>query len=178
MEPPAFPRREVWTSASPYTLWIVLVVALPALTADGHALASAGLTSDRLVMRTRRHEGTYEVREPRPRDCSSRQLGARLSGAELAAAAIGYAAESSLQHHLGMTCDPVAGFVQVPCIERCAFGAVKAWTGFMIASNEIPIDRRVDFDTTVNAMALTAREMNSKYKETSEGGLAVSVVLC
>jgi L-serine dehydratase len=88
------------------------------------------------------------------------------------------AAESALQHHLGMTCDPVAGFVQVPCIERCAFGAVKAWTGFMIASNEIPANRRVDFDTTVNAMALTAKEMNSKYKETSEGGLAVSVTLC
>jgi L-serine dehydratase len=88
------------------------------------------------------------------------------------------AAESSLEHHLGMTCDPVAGFVQVPCIERCAFGAVKAWTGFLIASNEIPTNRRVDFDTTVTAMALTAKEMNSKYKETSEGGLAVSVVLC
>jgi L-serine dehydratase len=88
------------------------------------------------------------------------------------------AAESSLQHHLGMTCDPVAGFVQVPCIERCAFGAVKSWTGFMIASNEIPTNRRVDFDTTVAAMALTAKEMNAKYKETSEGGLAVSLVLC
>jgi L-serine dehydratase len=88
------------------------------------------------------------------------------------------AAESSLQHHLGMTCDPVAGFVQVPCIERCAFGAVKSWTGFLIASNEIPAHRRVDFDTTVAAMALTAREMNAKYKETSEGGLAVSLVLC
>jgi L-serine dehydratase len=88
------------------------------------------------------------------------------------------AAESSLEHHLGMTCDPVAGFVQVPCIERCAFGAVKAWTGYMIASNEIPANRRVDFDTTVSAMALTAKEMNGKYKETSEGGLAVSVVLC
>jgi L-serine dehydratase len=88
------------------------------------------------------------------------------------------AAESALEHHLGMTCDPVAGFVQVPCIERCAFGAVKAWTGFMIASNEIPANRRVDFDTTVAAMALTAKEMNSKYKETSEGGLAVSVTLC
>ncbi len=88
------------------------------------------------------------------------------------------AAESSLQHHLGMTCDPVAGFVQVPCIERCAFGAVKSWTGFMIASNEIPSNRRVDFDTTVSAMALTAKEMNAKYKETSEGGLAVAVVLC
>jgi len=88
------------------------------------------------------------------------------------------AAESSLQHHLGMTCDPVAGYVQIPCIERCAFGAVKAWTGFMIASNEIPANRRVDFDTTVAAMALTAKEMNSKYKETSEGGLAVSLTLC
>jgi L-serine dehydratase len=88
------------------------------------------------------------------------------------------AAESSLEHHLGMTCDPVAGFVQIPCIERCAFGAVKAWTGFMIASNEIPANRRVDFDTTVSAMALTAKEMNSKYKETSEGGLAVSLTLC
>ena len=88
------------------------------------------------------------------------------------------AAEAALQHHLGMTCDPVAGFVQVPCIERCAFGAVKSWTGYLIARNEIPINRRVDFDTTVSAMALTAKEMNSKYKETSEGGLAVSVTLC
>ena len=91
---------------------------------------------------------------------------------------IANAAESALEHHLGMTCDPVAGFVQIPCIERCAYGAVKAWTGFMIASNEIPANRRVDFDTTVDAMALTAKEMNAKYKETSEGGLAVSVTLC
>jgi L-serine dehydratase len=91
---------------------------------------------------------------------------------------IANSAESSLEHHLGMTCDPVAGYVQIPCIERCAFGAVKAWTGFMIASNEIPENRRVDFDSTVSAMALTAKEMNSKYKETSEGGLAVSVTLC
>ena len=88
------------------------------------------------------------------------------------------AAEAALQHHLGMTCDPVAGFVQLPCIERCAFGAIKAYTGFVIAINEIPAHRRVEFDTTVAAMALTAKEMNAKYKETSEGGLAVSVTLC
>ena len=88
------------------------------------------------------------------------------------------AAESALEHHLGMTCDPVAGYVQVPCIERCAYGAVKAWTAYCIASEEIPEERRVDLDTTISAMALTAKEMNSKYKETSEGGLAVSVVLC
>ena len=88
------------------------------------------------------------------------------------------AAEAALEHHLGMTCDPVAGFVQVPCIERCAFGAVKSWTGYLIARNEIPANRRLDLDTTIDAMALTAKEMNSKYKETSEGGLAVSVTLC
>jgi L-serine dehydratase len=88
------------------------------------------------------------------------------------------AAESALEHHLGMTCDPVAGYVQVPCIERCAYGAVKAWTAYCIASEEAPEERRVDLDTAISAMALTAKEMNGKYKETSEGGLAVSVVLC
>jgi L-serine dehydratase len=88
------------------------------------------------------------------------------------------AAEGALEHHLGMTCDPVAGFVQIPCIERCAFGAVKSWTGYLIAKNEVPLNRRVDLDSTIDAMALTAKEMNSKYKETSEGGLAVSLVLC
>jgi L-serine dehydratase len=88
------------------------------------------------------------------------------------------AAESALEHHLGMTCDPVAGYVQVPCIERCAFGAVKAWTAYAIASNEIASRHRVDLDATVMAMAQTAKDMNSKYKDTSEAGLALSVVLC
>jgi len=88
------------------------------------------------------------------------------------------AAESALEHHLGMTCDPVAGFVQVPCIERCAFGAVKAWTAYAIASNEIASRHRVDLDATIQALAETAKDMNSKYKETSEAGLALSVVLC
>ena len=88
------------------------------------------------------------------------------------------AAESALEHHLGMTCDPVAGFVQVPCIERCAFGAVKAWTAYVIATNEIASRHRVDLDATIAAMAQTAKDMNSKYKETSEAGLAMSVTLC
>jgi len=88
------------------------------------------------------------------------------------------AAESALEHHLGMTCDPVAGYVQVPCIERCAFGAVKAWTAWAIASNEIESRHRIGLDETITAMAQTAKEMNSKYKETSEAGLALSVVLC
>jgi L-serine dehydratase len=88
------------------------------------------------------------------------------------------AAESALEHHLGMTCDPVAGYVQVPCIERCAFGAVKAWTAFMIATNEIASRHRVDLDTTIKTLADTGRDMNSKYKETSEAGLAANLVLC
>ncbi len=88
------------------------------------------------------------------------------------------AAESALEHHLGLTCDPVAGYVQVPCIERCAFGAVKAWTAYAIASNEIANNHRVGLDETVQALAQTAKDMNSKYKETSEAGLALSVVLC
>lgn len=88
------------------------------------------------------------------------------------------AAESALEHHLGMTCDPVAGFVQIPCIERCAFGAVKAWTAWAIASNEVETRHRVNFDECLTAMAQTAKDMNSKYKETSEAGLALSVTLC
>jgi L-serine dehydratase len=88
------------------------------------------------------------------------------------------AAESALQHHLGMTCDPVAGYVQVPCIERCAFGAVKAWTAYMIATNEIGWRHRVDLDTTIKTLADTGRDMNGKYKETSEAGLAQNVTLC
>ena len=88
------------------------------------------------------------------------------------------AAESALEHHLGMTCDPVAGYVQVPCIERCAFGAVKAWTAFMIATNEIESRHRVDLDTTIKTLADTGRDMNAKYKETSEAGLAQNLTLC
>jgi L-serine dehydratase len=88
------------------------------------------------------------------------------------------AAESALEHHLGMTCDPVAGYVQVPCIERCAFGAVKAWTAFMIATNEIASRHRVDLDTTITTLAETGRDMSNKYKETSEAGLAANLVLC
>jgi L-serine dehydratase len=88
------------------------------------------------------------------------------------------AAESALEHHLGMTCDPVAGYVQVPCIERCAFGAVKAWTAYMIASNEIETRHRVDLDTTITTLAQTGKDMSSKYKETSEGGLAANLTLC
>jgi L-serine dehydratase len=67
------------------------------------------------------------------------------------------AAESALEHHLGMTCDPVAGYVQVPCIERSAFGAVKAWTAFMVAANEIASRHRVDLELD-RLRSVTARQ--------------------
>jgi L-serine dehydratase len=88
------------------------------------------------------------------------------------------AAESALEHHLGMTCDPVAGYVQVPCIERCAFGAVKAWIAALIATNEIASRHRVDLDTTIETLAETGKDMSTKYKETSEAGLAQNLTLC
>ncbi|WP_462325455.1 L-serine ammonia-lyase [Desulfoplanes sp.] len=88
------------------------------------------------------------------------------------------AAEIALEHHLGLTCDPVLGYVQIPCIERNAMGALKAYTAFLIASAEIPGNHKVDLDQVIRAMAETGRDMSKKYKETSMGGLALSVVEC
>ncbi len=86
------------------------------------------------------------------------------------------AAKSALEYHLRLTCDPVAGYVQVPSIERCAYGAIKAWTGYGIATQDILDLRRVDLDTTIAVRAMTANDMNAKFKETSEAGLAALVV--
>lgn len=87
------------------------------------------------------------------------------------------AAEIALEHHLGMTCDPVAGLVQVPCIERNALGAVKAVTA---ASLALKGDGQhfVPLDAAIETMRQTGNDMNEKYKETSLGGLAVNVVEC
>ena len=87
------------------------------------------------------------------------------------------AAEIALEHHLGMTCDPVAGLVQVPCIERNALGAVKAVTAASLAlkgdgSHFVPLD------ACIETMRQTGSDMSEKYKETSTGGLAVNVVEC
>lgn len=88
------------------------------------------------------------------------------------------AAETALEHHLGMTCDPVAGYVQIPCIERNAMGAVKAFNAYVIASSEVEMHHMVGLDQAIIAMAETGRDMNRKYKETALGGLAVSMVNC
>lgn len=88
------------------------------------------------------------------------------------------AAETALEHHLGLTCDPVGGYVQIPCIERNAMGVVRAYNSYLIASVENEEFHKVRFDEVVKAMAETGKDMNSKYKETSLGGLAVSVPNC
>jgi L-serine dehydratase len=87
------------------------------------------------------------------------------------------AAEIALEHHLGMTCDPVGGLVQVPCIERNAFGAVKAVTAASLALRGDGT-HLVPLDTCVETMRQTGFDMSERYKETSTGGLAVNVVEC
>lgn len=87
------------------------------------------------------------------------------------------AAEIALEHHLGMTCDPVGGLVQVPCIERNALGAVKAVTAASLAIKGDGV-HFVPLDAAIETMRQTGIDMNEKYKETSQGGLAVNVVEC
>ncbi len=87
------------------------------------------------------------------------------------------AAEIAMEHHLGLTCDPIGGLVQVPCIERNAMGAIKAINASELALDTDPNNAKVPFDDVVNTMWETAKDMNTKYKETSEGGLAVRVNL-
>ncbi|MGW9686482.1 L-serine ammonia-lyase [Flagellimonas sp. 2504JD1-5] len=87
------------------------------------------------------------------------------------------AAEIAMEHHLGLTCDPIGGLVQVPCIERNAMGAIKAINAAELAMDSDPREAKVPLDKVVNTMWETAKDMNSKYKETSEGGLAVGVFL-
>jgi L-serine dehydratase len=87
------------------------------------------------------------------------------------------AAEIAMEHHLGMTCDPVAGLVQVPCIERNAMGAIKAITASQLALQSTPDFAKVSLDAVIKTMWDTARDMSQKYKETADGGLAVHVPL-
>ena len=87
------------------------------------------------------------------------------------------AAEIAMEHHLGLTCDPIGGLVQIPCIERNAMGAIKAINAAELALDTDPENVKVPLDKVVNTMWETAKDMNSKYKETSEGGLAVGVHL-
>ena len=85
------------------------------------------------------------------------------------------AAEIAMEHHLGMTCDPVGGLVQIPCIERNTMGAVKAVNAAQLALVGDPANARVSLDDVIRTMDQTARDMSAKYKETSQGGLAVNI---
>jgi len=87
------------------------------------------------------------------------------------------AAEIAMEHHLGMTCDPIGGLVQVPCIERNTMGAIKAITASQLALQSTPDFAKVSLDAVVETMWETAKDMNSKYKETAEGGLAINIPL-
>jgi len=87
------------------------------------------------------------------------------------------AAEIAMEHHLGMTCDPIGGLVQIPCIERNTMGAIKAITASQLALQSTPDFAKVSLDGVINTMWDTAKDMNFKYKETAEGGLAVNVPL-
>jgi L-serine dehydratase len=87
------------------------------------------------------------------------------------------ASEIAMEHHLGLTCDPIAGLVQVPCIERNTMGAIKAITASQLALQSTPDFAKVSLDSVIKTMWDTALDMNSKYKETADGGLAVHVPL-
>jgi len=87
------------------------------------------------------------------------------------------AAEIAMEHHLGLTCDPIGGLVQIPCIERNTMGAVKAITAAQLALNSNPDKAKVSLDAVVSTMWETAQDMNVKYKETADGGLAIKVPL-
>jgi L-serine dehydratase len=87
------------------------------------------------------------------------------------------AAEIAMEHHLGMTCDPIGGLVQVPCIERNTMGAIKAITACQLAMQSSPDYAKVSLDGVIKTMWETALDMNHKYKETADGGLAVNVPL-
>lgn len=85
------------------------------------------------------------------------------------------ASEIAMEHHLGLTCDPIGGLVQIPCIERNTMGAIKAITAAQIAMTRDPENAKVSLDDVISSMWETALDMNTKYKETSEGGLATNI---
>lgn len=87
------------------------------------------------------------------------------------------AAEIAMEHHLGLTCDPIGGLVQIPCIERNTMGAIKAITASQLALQSTPDFAKVSLDTVIKTMWDTAIDMSHKYKETAEGGLAVHIPL-
>ncbi|HBE95088.1 MAG TPA: L-serine ammonia-lyase, partial [Desulfovibrio sp.] len=92
--------------------------------------------------------------------------------------AVELAATMALEHHLGMSCDPVGGFVLIPCIERNAFGALKAYNAALLARSEQPGQHWEDLDRVVAAMLETGKALPQPFKEMGTGGLGVTMVDC
>ncbi len=88
------------------------------------------------------------------------------------------AAEIAIEHHLGMTCDPVGGYVQIPCIERNAVGAVKAYNAYLLATSGDNSKQKITLDQVIDTVRETGKDMSKKYKETSQGGLALNLTEC
>ncbi|MFB0945862.1 MAG: L-serine ammonia-lyase [Spirosomataceae bacterium] len=88
------------------------------------------------------------------------------------------AAEIAIEHHLGMTCDPIGGYVQIPCIERNAMGAIKAYNAFLLASSGNAQDQKISLDSVIKVMRATGKDMSKRYKATSKAGLALSMTEC
>jgi L-serine dehydratase len=86
-------------------------------------------------------------------------------------------AEIAIEHNLGLTCDPIKGLVQAPCIERNAMGVAKAWSAAQLSLHSV-VDPVVSLDRVIRVMKRTGDDMRREYKETSEGGLAVSLPEC
>ena len=135
-----------------------------------HALATAGLVGN--LIRTNASISGAEC------GCQA-EIG---SACSMAAAALGelygmelsqieYAAEVAMEHHLGLTCDPIGGLVQIPCIERNAVAAMRAMNAVNLA-NFLADTRKISFDLVVQTMYRTGRDLSARYRETSAGGLA------
>ncbi len=88
------------------------------------------------------------------------------------------AAEIGIEHHLGMTCDPIGGYVQIPCIERNAMGAAKAYNAYLLATAGLASFQKISLDAVIKVMKATGRDMSKRYKETSQAGLALSATEC
>jgi len=98
------------------------------------------------------------------------------AGASLEATEV--AATIALEHHLGMSCDPVGGFVLILCIERNAFGALKAYNAYLLATNEITSQHWEDLDRVIMAMLETGKALPAPFKEMGTGGLGITMVDC
>ena len=92
-------------------------------------------------------------------------------------ATVEHAAEIAMEHNLGMTCDPIGGLVQIPCIERNGMGAVKAVNAARLAMNDQDA-HKVSLDQVIETMYRTGMDMQSRYKETSLAGLALNIIEC